>query len=136
MKKKVENTKLSCTASIFFLFINSQYIIFLYPLNYSFKTRPGDRPNPRPGFRVLTGSPDRLGQFLFLKSKRRHFSKKTKKIKVNEFATGSCRGPPTESRRFFLSLFFLQPGPVPVLDRPPRRAGFQNHALTFKMNAK
>jgi hypothetical protein len=52
----------------------------LYPsstFGHSFKTRLG----PRPGFRVLTGSPGQLSQFFF-KSKQCYFSKKNKSQQV------------------------------------------------------
>jgi hypothetical protein len=56
----------------------------------------------------------------FLKSKRRHFSKK-KKTKVNGFAAESYRvNPPSQPGHIGFSLppFFLQPDPVPAPDRP------------------
>jgi hypothetical protein len=100
---------------------------------HSFKTRPG----PRPGFRVLARSPglDRVtgsaGSFFF-KSKRRRFSKKTKKksMGLQPGLAGSTRSPgqPVGSagstRRvsrvtpgFFFHRFF-QPGSVPIPDQP------------------
>jgi len=54
--------------------------------------------------------------FVFFKLKRRRFSKKTK---VNGLQPGFWPGL-AESAEFFLSLFFLQPGLVPALDRPAR----------------
>jgi len=70
---------------------------------HSFKTRLG----PMPGFRVLTGSPGRPGQFFIFLNQNDVVLVKTK---VNGFETGS--------HRVFLLLFFLQPGPIPVPGRP------------------
>ena len=60
-----------------------------------------------PSFRV---------NFVFFKSKRRGFSKKTK---VNGLQPGFWPGL-AESVGFFLPLFFLQPGLVPAPNRPAR----------------
>ena len=49
-------------------------------VNHSFYTRPG----PRPGFRVLTGSPESI---LFLKKSKRHHLVKNK-TKVNGLQPG------------------------------------------------
>jgi hypothetical protein len=70
------------------------------------------------GFRVLIGSPDRLGQFFFLKSKRRCFSKKKKKVNGLQPSFWPGLAGSTGHIGFFLPLFFLQPGPVPAPDRP------------------
>jgi hypothetical protein len=60
--------------------------------------------------------------YFFFKSKRRRFSKKTKKNKnqrvCNQVLTGSCRVNPSDHTGFFLSLFFLQLCPVPAPGRP------------------
>jgi hypothetical protein len=79
------------------------------------------------GHRVLTGSPDRPGQLFFFKSKRRRFSKKTKKIKVNGFATGFWSGFTglARSHRIFFSLVFFQSGPVPAPDRSGPRSTYR-----------
>jgi hypothetical protein len=87
---------------------------FFHPSNNNlYKTRSG----PRFRFWILTGL---SGFDRFFKLKWYHFSKK--KIKINGFTTGSWPGlaGPTRSlghTGFFLPLFFLQPGPVPVSDR-------------------
>jgi len=112
----------------FFLFIFSFSEVKMQPSYHStFKTRPGGRPGPRPGFQVLTGSV----LFFFLKSKRRRFSKK----KVSGFATGSwlglagstgSPGQPTGSAgshrvfspRCFFNLAWFQPQVGRVLGRP------------------
>jgi hypothetical protein len=73
---------------------------------HCFQTRPG----PRPGSRVLTGSPGRPGQFFFFKSKQCRFSKKQNKSQrvATGFLTRST-GSPGQPTGFFLPLFFLQP---------------------------
>jgi hypothetical protein len=65
------------------------------------------------GFGQVTGSPESI---YFLKSKRRRFSKKTK---INRLQPSFWPGQPGHTR-FFIPLFFLQPNPVPALDRPNR----------------
>jgi hypothetical protein len=91
---------------------------FIFITNHSFQTRPG----PRLGFRVLIGSLCRPGQFFF---KNQNDVVLVKKNKSQRVATGYCRV--TGSTEFFLTLFFLQPSPVPASGRPghgsTRRAG-------------
>jgi len=63
----------------------------------SFKTRPGGRPGPRPGFRVLAGSPGltgSAGSILFFKKNQNDIVlvKKNKSQRVcHRVLTGSCR---------------------------------------------
>jgi len=70
------------------------------------------------GYKILT----ELAGLFFLKSKRRRFSKKTKKNKnqrvCNQVLTGSCRVNPSDHTGFFLPPFFLQLCPVPAPGRP------------------
>jgi hypothetical protein len=66
--------------------------------------------------------------FIFFKLKWLRFSKKKKSQRVaTRFLTGFCRAGSPSHTGFFLSLFFLQPGPVPAPDLPgpgsTRRAG-------------
>ena len=113
------------------------------PSDQSFKIRPGGRPGPRPGFRVLAGSPGLTGSAGSIlkkkKSKRRRFSKKNKKKshRVCHRVLPGQPGRPTWSAGlhrvfpslvfsstrpgytgFFLPSFFHQPGPVPAPGRP------------------
>jgi len=53
----------------------------------------------------------------FFKSKRCRFSKKNKNQRV---CNRVLPGQPAGSAEFFLTLFFLQPGPVPAPSRPAR----------------
>jgi len=48
--------------------------------------------------------------------------KKSQRI-ATRFLTGFCRARSPGHTGFFLSLFFLQPGPVPAPDRPGQPAG-------------
>jgi hypothetical protein len=77
--------------------------------------------------------PGRPGQFLFLKkSKRRRFDKK----KINKLQSSFWPGFAGSSRQVILShklfLFFLQPGPVPIPDRPAW-SGFKTMILGLFM---
>jgi hypothetical protein len=102
----------SSKLSFLILFFNIE-LVKNYSYNHSFKTRPG----PRPGFRVLTGSLGRPGQFFFLKKSKRHrFSKKTKQ-KLTGLQPGLDRVLPGHTG-FFLPPFFLQPGPVLAPGQP------------------
>jgi len=96
----------------------------LLGLYHSFKTRV-------PGFDRVTGL------VFFKKSKRRRFSKKKKSQRVcNRVLPGQPPPGQPGNTGFFLSLFFLQPGPVPAPGRPgpgsshrAGPAGFQNYRL-------
>jgi hypothetical protein len=78
-------------------------------INHSFKTGSG----LRLGFRVLTGSLGRPGQFFKKKSKRHRFSKeKQKKNKSQRVTTGSCRvNRVAGSHRVFPSSIFSSTRP-------------------------
>jgi len=80
-------------------------------INYSVKTIVC-RPGPRPGYRVLTGSPDRPGQFL---KKIKMTSSKQKSTGCNRVFNRVLLGRRVTPGFFFL--FFLQPGPVSDPDR-------------------
>jgi hypothetical protein len=111
----------------------------------SFKTRPG----PRPGFRVLAGSPGltgSAGSILFLKKNQNDVVLVKKKNKKKQKSTGLSPGldrvlPGQPGHTgFFLPPFFHQPGPVPAPGRPgpglTRRAGFQNYVYLGMHTAK
>ena len=85
--------------------------------NHSFQTRPGGQPGPRPGFRILIGSPGLLGQFFFFLNQNNVILVKKKK----QISTGCNRVLPGHTG-FFLHLFFLQPDSVPAPSRPGPRS--------------
>ena len=101
--------------------------------------RPGPIQDPGSGFwqghRVA-----RVNSFFF-KSKRRRFSKKTKINGLQpSFWPGLARstGSPGQQghTEFFLSLFFLQPGPVPVSSQLNSRSIYQTRPYLKTMHAK
>ena len=92
-----------------------------------------------PDFDRVTGSPESI--LFFLKSKRRRFSKKTKINGLQpSFWPGLARstGSPGQQghTEFFLSLFFLQPGPVPVSSQLNSRSIYQTRPYLKTMHAK
>jgi len=97
-----------------------------YPKNQSFKTRPGGRPGPRPGFRVLAGSPGLTGSILFKKNQNDVvLVKKNKSQRVcHRVLTGSPGRPAGSagSHRVFPSPVFSSTRPVSG-PRSARRAG-------------
>jgi len=101
-------------AKKFFIYANG--LEYGRPWEDSFKTRSDGLPGPRPGFKVLIGSPglDRITRsaesVFFSNQNDVVLVKKQKKIKVNGFATGSWSGFIGSTRRVSqvtLDFFFL-----------------------------
>jgi len=105
-------------------------LFFLYIYNHEYSIR--TRPDPRLGFRVLTGSP---GQSLFFKKVQNKvvLVKKNQRV-ATEFLTGFCRvnrvGWVTPGHDF--SNFFINPARFQPRVDPPGRAGFQNYDNKYK----
>ena len=117
-------------AIVFFFFLISGHRrkkpLSRFCFSHTFQIRSNNGSSSRFRFRVLIRLPGfdwiiRLsGSIFFFKSKRCHFSKKNKNQRVTtKFLTGSTgsSGQPGHTG-FFIPLFFLQPSPVPVPDRP------------------
>ena len=108
------------------------------PLYHSFQTRPGGRSGPRAGFRVLTRSSGRPGQFFFNQNDVILVKKKSQRV-ATRFLTRSCRvtGSTCRINRVFSFPIFSSTRPGSSLGSawfridPPGRAGFQNYTLYF-----
>jgi len=107
-----------------------------YPKNQSFKTRPGGRPGPRPGFRVLAGSPGLTGSILFKKNQNDVVLVKKKQKSTGlspglDRVTGSTRRVSRVTPGFSFPRFFINPARFRPQVGPPGRAGFQNYAKMY-----
>jgi len=82
---------------------NWSFFFFQLNFKHSFQTRSGNRSDLKFGFWILTRLSNCPGQFYFFKSKRRRFSKKTKKSQrvTTGFLTGSCLVTPGFSCLYF-----------------------------------
>jgi hypothetical protein len=102
--------------------------------NHSFQTRP----SPRPGFRVLTGSLGRSGQFFFINQNNIVLVKKQKQklTGCNRVFDWFLPGQPAGPHRVFYSFIFSSirpnssPGSIGSRVNPSSRAEFQNYAQT------